>query len=281
MKNKKKPRGVKHKIREEKKREQCIGLAVTVAILIIIVSVSGFLINSMLNQPSTNQTNSNASQPKAAIIDHLSLTMPNQTFIETATSTLKKAGYTVDYYSGEEVMVGFYRSLPTHGYSIITLRVHSVVIEGSRSLCLFTSESYSKTKYIHEQITDRIVHVAPRPGYDVPSYFGISPEFVRHSMNGRFENTIIIMMGCNGLTYADMAKAFMEKGAKVYISWNQPVSASHTDTATTQLLKHLLTEKQTIEQAVTETMKEVGPDPTYKSLLIYYPLDAGDQTTKP
>jgi len=114
VKNKQKPRGIKHKIHEEKKREQRIRLTVTAAILIIAISVSGFLINSMLNQPSTNQTTSNASQPKAAIVDHLSLTAPNQTFIETATNTLKQAGYTVDYYSGENITVEFYRNLPTH-----------------------------------------------------------------------------------------------------------------------------------------------------------------------
>ena len=53
MKVKKKPTGIKHKIREEKKREQRIGLAITVAILIIIVSVSVSLINSMLIHKDT------------------------------------------------------------------------------------------------------------------------------------------------------------------------------------------------------------------------------------
>jgi len=258
-------------------------LAVTAAILIIVVSVSGFLINSMLNQPSTNQTTSNASQPKAAIVDHLSLTAPNQTFIKTATNTLKQTGYTVDYYPGEKVTVEFYRNLPTHGYSLIILRVHSsaALLQGKEfvecPVSFFSSEPYSRTKYVHEQLTDQLdiaSYNMPKPSY----YFAISPKFVTHSMNGKFRDTTVIMMGCEGLTNSLMAEAFIEKGAKVYISWNEMVSASHTDQATTQLLKHLITEKQTIKNAVTETMKEVGPDPTHKSLLHYYPLEVGDQT---
>jgi hypothetical protein len=278
VKNKKKPSGVKHEIREEKKRQQRIGLAVTVAILIIIIFVSGFLINSMLNQPSTNQT----SQLKAVIVDQLSLTMPNQTFIQKATNTLKQAGYTVDYYPGEKVTVEFYRNLPTYAYKLIILRVHSAAAayqEGEyveASVCFFTSEPYSKTKHVPEQLTDQLVIVSytmPQPPY----YFGILPKFVTSS-NGEFRNSTIIMMGCEGLNNTSMAEVFVEKGAKAYIGWNGMVSASQTDQATTQLLQHFLIEKLTLKQSVQETFKEVGFDPPYKSLLIYYPLKVGDQT---
>ena len=41
--------------------------------------------------------------------------------------------------------------------------------------------------------------------------------------------------------------------------------------ATTQLLKHLITEKQTIKQAVENTKSEVGSDPVDGSILLYYP----------
>jgi hypothetical protein len=95
-------------------------------------------------------------------------------------------------------------------------------------------------------------------------------------MNRRFSETIVIAMGCDTLKFSDMAEAFIEKGAKMYIGWNGPVSASHTDQATTQFLKHLTIEKQTIEQAVTETMKEVGPDPESGSTLQHYPGSANN-----
>jgi len=146
----------------------------------------------------------------------------------------------------------------------------------SGNIDLFTSELYSTTRYVYEQLTDQVGKAMFLEGG--PTYFSILPKFVSRSMNGRFQNTTVIMMGCYGLTYPNMAQALVEKGAKIYISWDEGVVASHTDTATTHLLQHLITEKQTIEEAVAETMKEVGPDPEYNSLLTYYPLEVGEQT---
>jgi hypothetical protein len=278
MKAGKKLVSIKQKIREERKKEQRIGIAVTVAILIAIVLISGFLINSMLNQPSTIQTVSSTEQAKAAIVDQLSLTFPNQTFTQAATSILKQAGYTVDYYPGEQVTVDFYRNLPTHDYSVVILRVHSTISRPGtpRATFLFSSEPYTQTKYVYEQLDDRVVRVAFAD--EGPFYFGISPLFTSNSMHGNFKNAVIVMMGCCGLEYTSMAQAFIKKGAGICLSWNSLVFASHTDTATISLLQHLITGKQTIKQAVENTMKEVGPDPVYQSQLIYYPLEAGEQT---
>lgn len=270
-KKKRKHGGMKQKLCEERKRQERLGLVVTVAILIVIVSVSGFLIHSMLNSSPPEQDINSTSEPKAAIVDHLSLTMPNQTFMETATNTIEQAGFTVDYYQGEEVTVEFYRNLPTHGYKLIILRVHST------ALSLFTSETYDKNKYFWEQWTDQLTR-AKYFEEDEEAYFGITALFVRSSMNGRFDNSVIIMMGCLGLAVNDTAEAFVERGARVYISWNDFVLVSHTDTAVTCLLQHFLIEKLTLQKSVQETFKEVGFDPAYESLLIYYPLEAGDYT---
>ena len=273
MKDKKKQRDTKARVRAYKKRSQHIATIIKVAILVVIIAVSGYLIYSFLNQPS-NQT----FQFKAAIVDHLSITAPNQTFRQTATNTLKKAGYTVDYYPGEEVTVEFYRKLPTHGYSLIILRVHSSAVDEPKFIHLFTSEPHSKIKYLDEQLADRVGAVAFSEE-DVERgeiYFGISQLFVQYSMEGTFNNATIIMMGCDGLRHDVMAEAFIQKEAKAYISWSGPVSASHTDQATTHLLECLITKKQTIKQAVTETMKEVGPDPADDSVLQFYPAEAED-----
>lgn len=278
MKRKKKHKGTKAEIRAHKKRSRLFGTAIIVAILVVVIAFSSFLIYSYLNPPQSNQppTSPPTLELKAAIVDHLSLTFPNQTFNQTATNILKEAGFTVDYYPGEEVTVGFYRNLPTHGYSLIVLRVHSGLVEGKYPpLSLFTSEPYSATKYTLEQLGDRLTGVAyseeeAKMGI---AYFGITPKFVQQDMKGRFQNTTIIMMGCNGLTYPYMAQAFVGKGAKVYISWDLAVSAGHTDKATVQLLTYL-TQNQTIKQAVENTMKEVGPDPIDESKLLYYPTEA-------
>ncbi len=283
MKTKEKPPGIKQKIREEKKKEQWIGMTVMVAILIVTISVSGFIINSTLNQQSTNPSVSSNSQPKAAIVDQLSLTFPNQTFIEAVTNTLERVGYSVDYYSGEEVTVEFYRNLPTHGYGLIILRVHSSATNPDRTeapVTLFTSERYDSSKHVYEQLNDQLALVGfsqdeTKKGI---TYFGINPPFVTQGMNGKFQNTIVIMMGCEGLDNTLMAEAFVEKGGEVYVSWDRAVTASHTDIATADLLQNFLIGKLTLKESVRETFKKVGFDPVYKSLLIYYPLEAGEQT---
>jgi hypothetical protein len=240
------------------------GLIGFLLILLMHLALSSFFYES-------NDGVSQFSGFKAAIVDHLSLTRPNQTFIEAATNILKQAGFTVDYYPGEKVTVEFYRNLPTHGYSLIILRVHST------PLSLFTSEPYDQNKYVWEQLTDQLTR-AKYFQEDEHAFFGVTAQFVRSSMKGRFNNSTIIMMGCLGLTFTDTAEAFIERGAKTYISWNDFVLASHTDLATVHLLRHLITEQQTVRKAVDDTMAEVGPDPIYNSQLLYYPLRAGRYT---
>lgn len=102
-------------------------------------------------------------------------------------------------------------------------------------------------------------------------------------MKERFSNTTVVLMGCDGLKYNKIAEAFIRKGAKVCIGWNGLVSTPHTDHATTRLLQHLA-QGNTVEEAVEETMNEVGPeemyfqDQRYNSTLQYYPEAAGSHT---
>jgi len=276
MKAKKKPLEMIHRINKEKKRKQRKALAV--AVLVIIIFISAFIINFMLDQPSISQPIS--TEPKAAIVDHLSLTYPNGAFIQTVTNILEQEGFGVDYYSGEEVTVEFYRNLPAHDYRFIILRVHSALVSGNKPpVVLFTSEPFDQTVHSYELLTGQITRVAfPPYNEGDPTYFGIGPDFIKHSMNGLFKNTVVVMMGCWGLTYPETAKEFIQKGAAAYIGWNEQVLASHTDQATSRLLYHLISQKKTLKQAIDDTTKDVGPAPAYNSQLIYYPLEAGDRT---
>jgi hypothetical protein len=288
MKAEKKPLSIKQKVREERKRGQRIAIVVAVAILVAIISVSSFFLystlfpsseDSVLPEPTLQFKPANSSSAvKAAIVDHLSLTAPNQTFVQTVAAILTKADYIVDYFSGEQVTVNFYRNLPTGGYKLIILRVHSALdANGKPPLALFTSEPLDSRKHVNEQLTDQVEGVAFLPyKQGDKAYFGILSKFISLSLKGTFQGSIIVAMGCNGLTYLDTARAFTEKGAKAYISWNGSVSANHTDEATAQLLQHLVTEGQTIKQAVENTMKEVGPDQEYNNTLDYYPLESGN-----
>ena len=224
-----------------------------------------------------------SSPPEAAIVDHLSFfpDQRNPTFVDTCETIFEEGGLTWDYHRGEEVTVEFYRNLPSCGTRIIILRVHSAIMKTETGvisiLGLFTSERYSDEaarKYREDVLDDRLVKAYFTEGEE--EYFGIVPKFVEESMKGEFKNTIIVMMGCEGLgyeglTYTDMAEAFIKKGARVYISWDGSISLDHTDKATIHLLQSLILSKRTIDGAVTETMEVVGKDPTYQSTLQYYP----------
>lgn len=231
-----------------------------------------------------------SSSPEVAIVDHLSFfpEQRNPTFVDACKNILKEGGLSWTYYKGEVVTVNFYRNLPSCGTSLIILRVHSAIMRtetGTVSLLgLFTSERYSDEaarKYRDDVLNDRLVKAFFSEGSE-EYFFGIVPKFVEESMKGEFRDTIIIMMGCEGLGYANestgvrvpytaMAQAFINKGAKVYIGWDGPIGIDHTDQATVHLLQSLILHKRTIKQAVTETRETVGQDPTYNSTLQYYP----------
>jgi len=239
--------------------------------------VSCFLIFFFLN--AENQTLDGA-QLKAAIVDHLSDSYPNQTFLRTAKSILRNAGFKVYYYSKAAVDVNFYRSLPNRGFDLIIFRVHSAVNEQSDLLVFFTSEPFSTFKATTTYLSDftcdppRLVRAMIYEGSD--PYFGITPSFI-DSMNGEFDDTMIIMMGCNGLdpTHLSMTEAMINRGAKICIGWNELVSPSHTDHATTLLLQELFVENKTIQAAVEAANSQAGPDPTYKSELCWHPSERG------
>jgi hypothetical protein len=210
----------------------------------------------------------------AVIVDQLSLTQPNPDFVSSARNLLAEAGYLVDYFPGEQVTVGLYRSLPRRDYHTIILRVHAGITtevdasSGERTeteyVSLFTGEPYTPGKYPDEEL-NRLGRA--RYHEDADPLFGIGPDFVTDSMEGRFNDTLIVMMGCDGLRSQRTAQAFLDKGAQAFVSWSQPVSASHTDAATQRLLERLLIEGLPTSEAVARTAAEVGPDPTYEGEL--------------
>ncbi len=246
-------------------------------ILIIAYILTGFFVlNSLLHSPGFPY--------KAAIVDQLSFRpeTTNQTFVNVSTAILNASGFSVDYYGWENVTVDFFGSLPSRGYGILVLRVHSAIFNletGTKeTLVLFTSERFSETEH-KDLYDDQQLAQVGFYGENPDTYFGIAPKFVMNSMKGRFQSTIIIMMGCDGMgdPEMEMAEAFINKGARVYIGWSESVEANHTDVATVRLLQHLVAENRTISEAVNETNNEVGPDPYHpSSLLDYYPKDRGN-----
>ena len=103
-----------------------------------------------------------SAEAKAAIVDQLCIIGPNQAFIDEATGILEGYGFSVDLYQGDEVTVDFFRELPSHGYKLIILRVHSGLLMAEQDsdvveeTFLFTSEPYSETKYLGEQMSGQM-----------------------------------------------------------------------------------------------------------------------------
>jgi hypothetical protein len=210
---------------------------------------------------------------KAALVDLITLTNRDPEFTEQALAYLGEAGFSTDVYEGEEVTVEFYRTLPTKGYKLILIRTHSTNILNENipggPVFLFTSEMYDKSRYVKEQLTNRIGRARLLYGEDPPLYFAIMSGFVRQDMVGRFDNTLIIIGGCQSLGTPDLAQAFIDRGASAIVGWNEWVDLSHNDEALLHLLRGLTAEKLTLEQAIRKTMNEIGPDPAYDSILTY------------
>ena len=220
---------------------------------------------------------------RAVIVDQLALTDPNPGFVADATRTLEAAGYRVDYVPADAVTVNYYRDLPARGYKFIVLRSHTSDFRGSldpataaastpeASTGLFTNELYSRSTHLSDQYATRLM-VDSYVDRGIPwQYFGITPEFMLQSTRGRFSGSTIVLMGCSGLKTNDLAQAFMTKGASEFVSWDQPVTAEHTDAATKELLSNLFGQRLGLQQAVARTMADVGPDPAYGARLAVYP----------
>jgi len=218
----------------------------------------------------------------AVVLDPLSVTQPNQTFIDGASEILEDAGFEVDVFSKASVTVDFYKTLATKGYDVIIFRTHSGILMNATGqpipgdpVFLFTAEEYDPTKHNWLLLNDL---VAPANPWDTETfYFAISPSFVRETMQGSFNDTVIIIDGCHGLYSTTMADAFISRGASVIISWDDKVTAPHMDAATILLLEKLLMNNESVYQAVEETKNKVGPDPT-GGILTYYPLSLSNST---
>jgi len=208
---------------------------------------------------------------EAAIIDQLVAFSPDVAFAEEAKRIFTSRGLTVKYHPAQEVTVDLYKKLPSLGYGLIVLRVHSAVSDDG-GVYPFTSEPYSESAYPFEQLMGYVGKGSVTK--DPPYYFAISPSFVTYEMEGNFRGAIIVLSTCYGLSSPKFADRLIQRGASVVIGWDGPVNLAHTDKAINSLLK-VLTERSTVTQAIEAVMKEVGPDPEYGSLLKCYPTKGG------
>ena len=246
--------------------------------LLISLGIAGIVIFVRL-YPMGQPSPSNGGELKAAIVDQLSSLSENQIFVTNVTEELEGYGFEVDLYQGDEITVDLYRQLPTHGYKLVIFRAHSGLLAENEQIVvrttLFTNEEYSQLEHYAEQLDDRLVMA--RVGEAHPMVFGIPPKFIEESMKGRFDDAVVIMMGCSGLFLRDLAEAFVDKGASAYVAWNGSVQLYYVDEAAAYLVRQLCSGNMTIEEAVDGTMAAIGPDPEHLAGLEYYPSGSGDK----
>jgi hypothetical protein len=249
-------------INQKLTRNRIMALATASTIIILIAAIVLFYYP---NQQSL---------PKAAIIDQVSSStvfpdsrLPNETFIAGAEQLLQERFSTVDYYS-ENATVDNYKALPSLGYKLILWRAHSALDLTSKYIAISTSENNSSKTYEFSDDQLTLCSIVGDPYY----YWSITPNFIEESMDGRFEDTIIILMSCNGLKseYEKTAEAFIQKGAMVFISWDGWIGSSDNDEAITLLLQDLILQNNTIKEAVENAPSYDSP--IYgPSKLNYYP----------
>jgi hypothetical protein len=266
----KKPKGIRREVYADKERMRRIYTIITFLIIISIIVLVSYYVVSYFGG-SNSSTNENSGGPsdsslKAALIDGLYTTHPNDEFTRSLTESLEEAGFEVDVFQGTEVTVNFLKSVP-NGYKIIILRMHSALHDDQ--LYLFTAEPYSVGKYTQEQ-QFQIVKEAYATEESQP-VFAVNWGFIKRCMTGKFNDTLVIAMGCDATRDPVIIEEFMNQGAVGYISWNGPILISHSDVAILHLIEGLYLEKLPVEEAIEVTNNQVGADPEWGAVLEYYP----------
>jgi len=215
----------------------------------------------------------------AAIIDQITVegeNLFNQDFNTTSASLLNSSGFDAKYYPGDEVTVDFYKGLPLKGGKIIILRAHSTVRKDSDFVDLFTSEPYSESEEKKYSSYGDQISIAEFLGTG-NKYFAIGPTFVDFSMKGRFDDDcVIILMGCSSLEEESVAKALVNKDAKVVIGWTGGVELDDTDRSTLDLLEYLLADSPYTIKGAVDKINDENPHNPYGAELDYYPKSAWD-----
>ncbi|MGD0496117.1 MAG: hypothetical protein ABSB28_08755 [Candidatus Bathyarchaeia archaeon] len=247
------PKNVKPQTKTSNRSKKLIYAAVA---LIIVLIPAVYFYSVSLTQPG---------EAKAAIIDQLgsskldkAIRDENQTFLESAKELLYKRFSIIDYYS-DNATVEQYSKLASAGYKLILWRAHSALDLKNKYIAISTTDKDGSINY--DQYPGDSLTLCNITG-DPTLYVAITPIFIEQAMTGRFQDTVIVLMSCNGLQqhYLKTAQAFEAKGAKVIISWDNWISTSDNDYATSLLLQYLIDENNTVSVAVSKIPLSSSPE---------------------
>jgi len=197
----------------------------------------------------------------------------NLTFLESAETLLQERFSAVDYYS-DNATVEQYANLASLGFKLIVWRGHSALDNSSGYVALASTDKYGFKDYDTYLANDQLA-LCNITG-DANLYFGITPKFIEQIISGRFTDTVIFLMSCNGLNpdYLKTAQAFQNKGAKAVISWDNWISSFDNDGAADALLQYLINKNYTISEAVSQ-IPPLSPEYGW-AYLRYYPSDVSN-----
>ena len=205
--------------------------------------------------------------PRAAILDQLHNDIPNEDIQKKLAEYLEGAGYKVDVYTTDELTVDFFRLLPSMNYEYIVIRSHALG-EGKvdESASIFTGEKYTKHKYIKEQFLGHIgrglpllyeesLQVAGQARLN-QTYFVFGSKFVEEYMVGQFQNSKIILAGCETAQGSFLADSLIKRGASEVIGWTGLVSDKDNSSTLLGLLYKNLVDDIDLKDAVQWQMME-------------------------
>jgi hypothetical protein len=257
----------KHGKQSKEKTRKIYFVALFVVLVLVVATVSYVLVTSE-PLPSTSEENDPAYSDNplsAALVDALYSSLPNDEFTDSLVAILESAGFEVDVFQGSEITVDFLKTM-SEGYDLVVFRMHSAL--HSDDLYLFTAEPYSVNKYSDEQYFRLIKEAYATETSD--AVFAVNWGFIKRCMANKFNNTLIVMMGCDGSRDSTLVDEFLNQDALAYISWDGPVSIGHSDLATLQLIRHLYVDDLSVKDATQNTNLQTGSDPEWGSYLECY-----------
>lgn len=204
--------------------------------------------------------------PRAVLIDALYASSPNEVFSESFVRILGDAGFETDVFRGANVTVKFLKSF-SGDYELVVLRMHSA-LSMTNELFLFTAEPYSEFEYEAEQRFG-LVKKAYAVDSDEP-VFAVNWGFVKRCMSGKFNRTLVVLMGCDGASDLWLFQEFVNQGALGCVGWDGSVLLSHSDKAIIGFVEALYLQKLSLKEAVDEANMRFGEDPVWNAVLEGY-----------
>jgi len=219
-------------------------------------------------------------RPLAVIIDQLHDSIPNVYFQEKATQYLELAGYQVDITTTQDITVDYYKNLPSMNYKYIVIRTHGLEDpKYNNGTFLFTGEKYSINNYISEQLSGQIGKGAPiydqerllieqeNGTLEDQMYFLVGAKMVDELMVGKFDDTVILIGGCESLRNRDLAESLIWRGAADVIGWDRTIGSIENDRIMLKFLEKTLVDKEIIDDVVIEINTDFSSDLQFSSKL--------------